>query len=206
MADQNTAPVASKAKNWRPSLTGSIFPSAPVRRLRQEPDSRGLANTLVCPVRRQLAANSHVARETGRSHSCSGSGSAQGSTALPLDRCLRRLTSRSTQRCQEHMPRPEKPGLHCRNARLEPLRCFLYAELLKVTKDQNLPILCRKSNNGAANRVCGFSAGKRLMRRFAWRSERIEITVCLRPSRTVLPAIGLQNLIDGHTNHPRTKA
>jgi hypothetical protein len=175
-----------------------------VRRLRQEPDSRGLANTLVCPVRRQLAANSHIARETGQSRLWSGS--AQGSTSLPLDRCLRRLTSRSTQRCHEHVARPEKPGLYCRNARLEPLSCFLYAELLEVTKDQNLPILCRKSNNGAAYRVCGLSAGKRLMRRFARRSEGVEITLCLRPSPTVLPAIGLQYLVDGHTKHPRSKA
>src|SRR5260370_11222275 len=105
------------------------------------------------------------------------------------------------------MSRPEKPRLHCRNTRLEPLCCFSYAELLEIAKDQNLLILLRKSSNGAANRACCFYAGKRLVRRLIRRYHGVWIVAgYLKPSPMLLPPIELQYFIDSHAHHPCPKA
>jgi hypothetical protein len=69
------------------------------------------------------------------------------------------------------------------------LSCLSRANLLEIAEDENLPILLRESGNGATNRFRCFSASKRLMRRFAGRSENVEIPECVTKWVTLLPAI-----------------
>ena len=73
---------------------------------------------------------------------------------------------------------------------MERARCFSRRALLKIAEDQNLPVLCRKAHNGAANRLSQFYAIDGLKRGFAGRGESIEITQRLAgwPARFVIVA------------------
>jgi hypothetical protein len=89
---------------------------------------------------------------------------------------------------------------------MERLRYFSRTELLKLPKDQDLPVYCREINNCFANDLCCFSASERLERRFAGRYESVEIVERLTEWPAPLPTIGLEYFIDGDTGHPRSKA
>jgi hypothetical protein len=85
------------------------------------------------------------------------------------------------------------------------MRYFLRTELLELAKDQDLFVYCWESRYSAAHRLSHFSPGKRLERRFVGRSESVEIAERLTDWPTLLPAMGLQCFIYGHTSHPRAK-
>jgi hypothetical protein len=93
------------------------------------------------------------------------------------------------ERRSEHDAPPDKPCLHSRNARFEASSSFSRTELLEITKDEDLTILCRKSRYSAANRLCYFRASETLVRRFSARRKAVEIAEWLTQSPTLLPAI-----------------
>jgi hypothetical protein len=86
------------------------------------------------------------------------------------------------------------------------LRYFSRTELLELPKDQDLPVFYWEFNNCFSNDLCGFSASERVKRRFAGRSESIEIVKRPTDWARLQSATGLQRFIRRHPSHPRAKA